>query len=141
VGDNEDGEVVFFLELHEFHHEYTCCFAFVGGIAEVCEVVNDDDFGEGGEGCIFDVFDYGVFVVIYADGVRVDFGSDESVGEDVTDVVFYVVVSELELFVGELAVHVEDVLFSGYCVGHLDGVDGFAEVGVGKEAADFALVP
>lgn len=93
VGDDEDGEVVFLLELHEFHHEDTCCFAFVGGVAEVCKVVNDDDVGVGYEGGIFDVFDDGVFVVVHADCFGVDFCSDESVRKDVSDVVFYVVVS------------------------------------------------
>ena len=52
-----------------------------------------------------------------------------------------IAVAELELFVRELAVNVDDFVFEGYFVGHLDGEDGFAEVGVGKEAADFSFVP
>lgn len=50
-------------------------------------------------------------------------------------------VAHLELLVGELAVHQEDVLGKGDLLGHLDSVDGFAQVGVGEQAADLAFVP
>lgn len=85
--------------------------------------------------------DDGFFVAFCAYGIGVDFGSHESFGEEVTVAGVGVVVAELELLVGELAVHIEDIGGAGYLVGYLDREDGFVEVGVGKEATDFAFVP
>ena len=42
-------------------------------------------------------------------------------------------VAELELFIGEFAVDVEDGLFGGNFFGQLGGEDGFAGVGYGEE--------
>ena len=54
---------------------------------------------------------------------------------------FRVCISHLELFVCEFAVDEQDTAGGGDLVGHLDGIDGFAEVGVREEAADFSFVP
>lgn len=126
--DYQEAEVAFFLEGHQFHHEDAGIDALVCGIAEVGEVVDDDDFCTGAFGGCFYIPDDGFFVALGSNGVGVDFGSEEAVGEDVT----LVGVAELELFVGEFAVHVEDVAGLRDFVGHLNGVYGFAEVGVGK---------
>ena len=54
---------------------------------------------------------------------------------------FRIVVTELELFVGELAIDIKDFLVASYLIGHLDGENGFSKVAVCKEAAYFAFVP
>lgn len=53
----------------------------------------------------------------------------------------FVAVAQLELFVRELAVEVEDFGCACNLFCHLDCEDGFADVGVGEEVADFAFVP
>ena len=141
VGYDEQGPAVFLFEGHEFHHEEAGYVAFFGGVAEIGEVVYDDDTGFYGLCGGFDVGEEGVLVVVGTDGVRDYLGSEESFGEDVAGAGGRVVVAELELFVGELAVYVEDFLVAGYLVGHLDGEDGLAEVAVCEEAAYFSFVP
>lgn len=65
------------------------------------------------------------FVAFGTDGVWVDFGSVQAFGEDVAFSSFRAAVAELELFVGEFAVDVENVSCTGDFVGHLDCEDGF----------------
>ena len=71
----------------------------------------------------------------------VNLGTEEAWREDVRLGTVVGGIAELELFVGELAVDVEDAVLPGYFVGHLDGKDGFAQVGVGEKAADFSFIP
>ena len=63
------------------------------------------------------------FVAFCAYCVWIDFGSVEPFGEDVAFSCVGTAVAELELFVGELAVYVEDVSGAGYFVCHLDCED------------------
>lgn len=92
-------------------------------------------------GCGFYVVDDVFFVAFGTDGVWVDFGSVQAFGKDVAFSSVGVAVAELELFVGEFAVDVEDVSCACDFVGHLDCEDGFSEVGVCEEAAYFSFVP
>ena len=141
VGYDEEGPAVFLFQRHEFHHEETGYIAFFGGVAEVGEVVDDDDAGSDCQCGGFDVGEEVFFVVLGPYGFGDYLCAEEVLGEEVPGAGFGVEVAELELFVGEFAVYVEDFLVPGYLVGHLDGEDGLAEVGVGEEAAYFALVP
>lgn len=92
-------------------------------------------------GCGFYVVDDVFFVAFGTYGVWVDFGSVQAFGEDVAFSSFGAAVAELELFVGEFSVDVENVSCTGDFVGHLDCEDGFSEVGVCEEAAYFSFVP
>lgn len=141
VGDDEDGPAVFLFELHEFHHEDAGVYAFVGTVAEVGEVVDDENVAAELEGGGFDVLEDAVFVVFEVEVQGIDLGPVHLFGEAVEAAGGFVGVAHLELFFGEFAVEIEDVV--GFCdgFGDLDGVDGFSEVGVGEEAGDFALVP
>lgn len=141
VGYDEQGPAVAFLEVHQFHHKESGIDAFVAAVAEVGEVVDDDDGAVFLQGGGFDVLDDFFFVVFDIEGDGVDFRAVEIVGKDVASACFLVGVAHLELFVGEFAVYEEYGAVHCDFVCHLDGVDGFAEVGVGEEAADFAFVP
>lgn len=141
VGDDEDGPAVLFLELHEFHHGEAGIDAFVGAVAEVGEVVDDDDVAVQLEGGGFDVLEDAVFVVFEVQVHVVDLGPVHAARELVEGTGGVVGVAELGLLFGELAVEVEDAVPAGDLLGDLHGVDGFPEVGVGEEAGDFSLVP
>lgn len=57
VGDDENGHIVSLLEVKDFHHEKACDIAFLGTVAEVCEVVDNDDARTEIEGSGFNVAD------------------------------------------------------------------------------------
>ena len=57
MGDDEYGHIVTLLEVKEFHHEQACDIAFLGAVAEVCEVVDNDDACAEIEGRCFNVAD------------------------------------------------------------------------------------
>lgn len=141
MGYYQERPAVAFLEVHQFHHKESGVDAFVAAVAEVGEVVDYRHFASECQHCVFDVLEDFFFVVLYIEGHRVDLGSVEGFRECVERVRGGVRVSHLELFVGELAVNKQNFLDDGDFFGHLDGVDGFADVGVGEEAADFAFVP
>ena len=89
----------------------------------------------------FYVLDDLFFVVFDIEGHRVDFSAVEAFGEQVYGSCFGVGVSHLELFVCEFAIDEKHAFVYGYLVCHLYCVDGFAEVTVREEAADFSFVP
>ena len=66
--DNQQAPAVFLLEGHQFHHEQSGDVAFLAAVAEVGQVVDNDDSATGGKGCFFDVVDDVVFVVLGVDG-------------------------------------------------------------------------
>ena len=141
VRDDQDGPAVLLLELHQFHHKEAGIYAFIAAVAEVGEVVDDDDVAVQLEGGGFDVLEDAVVVVFQVQVHVVDFGPVHALGEGVQGAGGVVGVAELELLFGELAVEVEDAVPLGDFFGNLHGVDGFPEVGVGEEAGDFSLVP
>ena len=141
VGDNQDRPAVLLLELHQFHHEEAGIYAFVAAVAEVGEVVDDDDGAVELECCGFDVLEDAVFVVFEVQVHVVDLGPVHPFRELVEEAGDFVSVAELELLFGELAVEVEDAVVAGDDFGDLDGVEGLAQVGVREEAGDLALVP
>ena len=141
VGDDQQRPAIALLEVHQFHHEDAGVDAFVGGIAQVGQVVDDRHFAAEPEHRLLDVGEDLLFVVGYVEGERVDLSAVEACGELVQDAGVGVAVAQLELLVGELAVDQQDVLPPGDVLGHLDSEDGLAQVGVGEQAADLALVP
>ena len=141
VGDDEDGPAVLLFELHEFHHEEARVHAFVAAVAQVGQVVDDQDVAVELEGGFLDVGQDAVFVVFEVEPHGIDLGAEEAVGETEEAAGDVVGVAQLELFLGELAVEVEDAVVTGNLVGDLDRVDTLSQVGIGKEAADLALVP
>ena len=141
VGDDQQGPAVLLLEVHQFHHEDAGVHAFVGGVAEVGQVVDDGDLALEFEHGVLDVLEDLLFVVFDVKGHRVDLGSVEARWELVQEAGFGIGVAHLELLVGEFAVDQEDILGQGDVFGHLDSVDGLAQVGVGEEAADLSFVP
>ena len=141
VGDDEEGPSV--LELQEFEvlHEGAGIGAFVHVVAEIADVVHHDNVAVVGQGRLLDVFQDDFLIVLGDHGHGVYLGTEEGVGEFVALPGDGVGVAELELLVGHLAVDVEDAVPDGDVGGHLNGEDGFSEVGVGKEAADFLFEP
>ena len=141
VGDDQERPAIAFLEVHQLHHEEAGVDTFVGAVAEVAQVVDDRDFALELNHRVLDVGEDLLFVVFDVEGQRVDRGTEQASWEGMEGVRVGIGVAHLELFVGEFAVHEEDVLGEGDLFGHLDGVDGFAQVGVGEEAADFSFIP
>ena len=141
VGDDEDGPVVLLLEAQELHHEGAGVLAFLGVVAEDTQVVDDDDGGVHLQGGFLDVGEDLVFPVFEFHPGRDKGGAEEVVGEAVELAGFLVGIAVLELLGREFGVKVENAVPLGNLFGYLDGEEGFAEVGIGKEAGDFALVP
>lgn len=141
MGDDQERPAVLLLEVHQFHHKDAGIHAFVGRVAQVGQVVYDGDLALEFVLCLLDVREDFFFVVLDIERHRVDLCAEQSVRKWVKQAGVGVGVAHLELLVGEFAVHKEDILRYGDFFGHLDGIDGFAQVGVGEEAADFAFVP
>ena len=141
VGDDQEAPAVLALEGEEVHHELGRVNAFVGVGAEVADVVDDAGLAAGAEHGFLDALEDAGFVVLGLDGGRVDLGAVEALRELVEQAGVPVGVAELELLLGEFAVQVEDGALGGDVFGDLDGEDGFTEVGVREEAADFPFEP
>ena len=141
MGDDQERPAILLLEIHQLHHKDAGVHTFVGAVAEVCEVVDDGDLAPEFLHGFDDVCEDLLFVVLDVKGHRVDLGAVQAFREGVQLAGDIVGVAHLELLVGELAVHEKDILRQGNLLGHLDSVDGFAQVGVGEEAADLAFVP
>ena len=141
VGDDEQVPVVFVLELLELLHELACIYAFFHVAEEVAYVVHDDGVAFQLQGGFLYLPEH-EFIRFLGHGKHgVYLGPEEAGREGVCHGSVFAGVAQLELFVGELAVYVEDTTAAGDFIGHLDGKDGFAQVGVGEEAADLAFVP
>ena len=97
MGDDEDGPAVFLLQLHEFHHEQAGIDAFVRAVAEVGQVINNDNFALEFEGGAFDVLQDLVFVVFQVQTHRVDFCPIHLLWEAEEGAGFLVGVAQLEL--------------------------------------------
>ena len=141
VGDDEKVPVVLVLELLELLHERSGIHALLHIGEEVADVVHHDGVALQLDGGLLDVLEHEVVGFLGHCEHGVDFGPEEAGRETVGLGAVLGGVTELELLVGEFAVDVEDAPAAGNLVGHLDGQDGLAQVGVGKEAADFAFVP
>ena len=141
VGDDEDGPGVLLLEFQEFHHEGAGILAFFGVVAEIADVVHDDDGGLHLKGGFLDVAEDAVFPVFEIHAGRYDGGTEEVVGEAVQLAGFLVGVAVLELLGREFAIEIQDAETLGDSFGDLDCEEGFTDVGIGKEAGNFALVP
>ena len=141
VGDDEEVPVVLVLELLELLHELAGVDAFLHVREEVADVVHDDGVALHGKGGLLDVLEHELVGLLGHGEHGVYLGPEEAGRETVGLGAVLGGVAELELFVGELAVDVEDAPAAGDFVGHLDGEDGLAQVGVGEEAADLAFVP
>ena len=141
VGDDKEVPVMLVLELLELLHERSGIHALLHVGEEVADVVHHDGVALQLDGGLLDVLEHHL-VGLFGHGEHgVDLGPEEAGRETVGLGAVLGGVAELELFVGEFAVDVEDAPAAGNLVGHLDGQDGLAQVGVGKEAADFAFVP
>lgn len=129
------------LEAQELHHEGAGVLAFLGIVTENAQVVNDDDGGAHLKGCFLDVRQDLVFPVFEFHPSGNERSPEEIVGEAVELAGFLVGVAVLKLLGREFGVEVKNAVPFGNLFGYLDGEEGFAEVGIGKEAGDFALVP
>ena len=131
------------LELQELEvlHELPGVGAFVHIVAEVADVVDHHHVAVVGHGGLLDVVEDHGLVVLGDHCHGVDLGTEEGFRELVAGAGLGIGVAELELFVGHFAVDVQDAVREGDVGGHLDGEDGFTEVGVGKEAADLFFEP
>lgn len=141
MGDDQERPAVLLLEVHQFHHKDAGIHTLVGAVAQVGQVVDDGDLAMEFVHCLLDVCEDFFFVVLDIQRHRVDLCAEQAVRERVKPLGVGIGVAHLELLVTEFAVHEEDVLGDGDLFGHLDGIDGFAQVGVGEEAADLAFVP
>lgn len=93
------------------------------------------------KGCFLDVRQDLVFPVFEFHPSGNERSPEEIVGEAVELAGFLVGVAVLKLLGREFGVEVKNAVPFGNLFGYLDGEEGFAEVGIGKEAGDFALVP
>ena len=141
VGDDKEVPVVLDLEHLELLHEGAGIGAFLHIVAEVADVVDHDGVALQLDGRFLDVLQHEVFGPLGHGEHGVNLGAEEAWREDVCLGAVVGGIAELELFVGELAVDVKDAVLPGDFVGHLDGKDGFAQVGVGEKAADFSFIP
>lgn len=141
VGDDQERPSVLALEFQKVHHELAGIDTLVGVRAEVADVIHDAGLAPFAEHRLFDAFEDAGLIVLGRDGGGVDFGTVEVPGEFVESTGVLVGVAELKLFLGQLAVQVKHRPVGGNAFRNLDGVDGFAEVGIGEEAAHFSLVP
>ena len=133
VGDDEDGPGVLLFESQEFHHEGAGVLAFLGVVAEVADVVHDDDGGLHLQGGFLYVAEDAVFPVFEVHSGRYDGGPEEVVVEALQLAGFLVGVAVLELFCREFAIEIQDAETLGDSFGDLDCEERFADIGIGKK--------
>jgi hypothetical protein len=73
-----------------------------------------------------------LLIVVHVHPHRVNLGPEQLGREDMPMLCLRVGVSELELFLGQLAIHIKDWLHPGNMLCYLDCKDGLAQVGIGK---------
>lgn len=131
------------LELQELEvlHELPGVGAFVHVVAEVADVIHHDDVAVVGQCGLLDVVEDDGLIVLGDHGHGINLGPEEGIRERIAFTGYGIAVAELELFVGHLAVDVEDAVPDGDVGGHLDGEDALSQVRIGKEAADFLFEP
>ena len=132
MGQHDDGEVEGLLELDQALHEFGGGGGFLGVAGDEGDVV-DEDLADAELGGFLHAGEDGFVHVGAVDVFRIELGPEEVVREDVAYAALGVGVAELELFVGEFAVDVEDGLLGGDFFGQLGGEDGFSGVGDGEE--------
>ena len=156
VGEHEDGQVVLRFEGFEVLHEAEGDGGVFGTAAQAGDVVDNEDGGFDEVDLVFDAVEEEIVVDAGVSGevdavIGVEFGAEEAVVKVVAALL--VGVALVKLAGAELEVDIEDVGLRGVeregadgpaagdAVGDLYGEDGFADVGIGKEDAKFALVP
>lgn len=99
MGYDEKRESAFLFQGHQFHHEDACVNAFVGGVAEVGEIVDDDDFTVEFMGRGFDVVDDMLLISFGSYCIGIYFRSVQAIRKDVSFSGLLLAVTELKLLV------------------------------------------
>jgi len=157
VGEDEHGELVLLAQGADGLDELAGAAGDVGFGTEAGDVIDDEDGGFGLAQVFFDLAEKKVVVIGVAHGIiggGVVLGA-EKVFAKVEVAVGAVVIARGELLGAELEIDVEhahgmgrelavercEQVALGQAAAELNGEDGFAHVGVGKEDAEFVLVP